>query len=114
MFRLESLHEAGVGILRVHGNLDHGTVRRVEEAVQHLVEGQDPPRLLIDLTRSPMVDSAGLGVLVKSHKRCAERGGTLKIAGVNDKIAKLLGVTHLTGLFEIYSDAAEGVASFRQ
>lgn len=111
-FRLETMIEAGIPVIRVNGNLDFASVRRLEETVQQLLLAEDTSNLLIDLSGSPMVDSAGLGALVKSHKTCQERGGTMKIAGVNDKVAKLLGVTHLTHLFEMYDSWPAGVASF--
>lgn len=104
--------EAGIPVIRVNGNLDFASVRRLEETVQQLLIAEEASNLLIDLSGSPMVDSAGLGALVKSHKTCQLRGGTMKIAGVNEKVAKLLGVTHLTHLFEMYDTSADGVASF--
>lgn len=104
--------EAGIPVIRVNGNLDFASVRRLEETVQQLLLAEKAANLLIDLSAAPMIDSAGLGALVKSHKTCQERGGTMKIAGVNDKVAKLLGVTHLTHLFEMYDTSAAGVASF--
>jgi len=111
-FRLETTVDAGIPVIRVHGMLDFASVARMEESVSQVLTAYQPPNLVIDLTASPMIDSAGLGVLVKTFKSVQERGGTMKIAGVNEKVAKLLGVTHLTGLFEMYPSAAEGVASF--
>ena len=112
MFRLETSDNGEVPVIQVFGNLDYSSVRRMEETVLALLTASPEPDLLIDLSHSQLIDSAGLGILVKSHKTCQARGGRLKISGVNDKIAKLLGVTHLTGIFEIYNDLASGVASF--
>ena len=114
MFRLETSTQHGVPVIQIFGNLDFGSARRLEETIQRLAQENVRPDLLIDLAHSQMVDSAGLGILVKSHRACLERGGTLKLTGINDKIAKLLGVTHLNGLFEIYEDLASGVAAFAQ
>ena len=114
MFRVESLTSAGVPVIAVHGPLDYASVRHLEEAVMQLMADSSNSDVLIDLTHTNMVDSAGLGTLVKAHKACVDRGGILKISGVNDKIAKLLGVTHLTGLFGIYDNLESGVASFPQ
>ena len=112
MFRLETSDSPDTPVIQVHGPLDYASVGRMDEAVIALLERSRSAHLLIDLTHSQLVDSAGLGILVKCHKSCEARGGRLKVSGANDKIAKLLGVTHLSGVFEIYDDLASGVASF--
>ncbi|MEO7992925.1 MAG: STAS domain-containing protein [bacterium] len=112
MFQLDTRQVHGVPVIRVRGNLDFGVRQQLEEAVERSLTEVPDGWLLIDFAESPMVDSAGLGLLVKTHRLCAARGGQLRLSGINDRIAKLLGVTHLTGLFAIDESVAAGLRAF--
>lgn len=47
-------------------------------------------QVLIDLARSPMVDSSGIGWLIAANKRCRERGGRLVIHSYTPVVANTL------------------------
>src|SRR5207302_10457117 len=42
--------------------------------------------LIIDLSETPYMDSAGLGLIMNSHVSAMDRGGKLLLAGVNDRV----------------------------
>ena len=63
-------------------------------------------RLVIDLTRTRHVDSAGLGALMLIQRRAAERRQTVTLRNVSDEIRFLLVLTKLDDLFQWESAVA--------
>jgi len=77
-----------------------------------IAEGQ--PRIVIDLQSIPLIDSAGLELLLDVYDQCARRGGALCLAGPNDLCHDILRITGVAERSEIYEDALSAVGSFIQ
>jgi anti-anti-sigma factor len=60
-------------------------------------------RLVIDLTHTRVVDSAGLGALMLIQRRAAERRQLVVLRNPNEEIRFLLVLTKLSDLFQIES-----------
>lgn len=60
-------------------------------------------RLVIDLTGTRTVDSAGLGVLMLVHRHASERRIPVVLRNPNDELRFLLTLTRLDDLFTIQS-----------
>ena len=58
------------------------------------------------------VDSAGLGELVQAYSAARNRGGTVKMLHVTDRMNDLLVVTKLLTVFECFDSEADAVESF--
>ena len=43
-------------------------------------------KILLNLTEVPIIDSMGIGEIVRAFKRVQEAGGTLKVVGVTDRV----------------------------
>ena len=57
--------------------------------------------LVIDLTGTRTVDSAGLGVLMLIHRHAADRRLSVVLKHPNDELRFLLALTKLDALFEV-------------
>lgn len=101
-----------VGIVDVRGPiiLGEGNVR-LRSAIAELLE-KGCFKLLLNLAEVSYVDSSGLGEMVKALTTARSRGGQLKIASLNKRLADLLRVTHLESVFDIASDEAGALAAF--
>jgi anti-anti-sigma factor len=75
-------------------------------AVQVLDALPDAGQLIIDLSRTRQVDSAGLGVLMLIQRRAAERRQTVVLRNPNDELRFLLVVTKLVDLFQLEAGVA--------
>ena len=73
--------------------------RTATQSLDELPEGTG--RLVIDLTGTRAVDSAGLGTLMLIQRRAADRRQTVCLRGVNDELRFLLVLTKLDDLFEL-------------
>jgi anti-anti-sigma factor len=63
--------------------------------------GEGAGRLVIDLSGTRSVDSAGLGALMLIQRKAAERRLTVCLRGANEELRFLLVLTKLDDLFEL-------------
>jgi anti-sigma B factor antagonist len=90
------LEECGAyTICRPVGELDAYTVGQFREALADLASR---PKLLIDMSEVPFVDSAGLGALIGGIRRAREVGGDVAVACNRPTLVRLL---HTTGFDRI-------------
>lgn len=88
---------------------------RLEDLGTYLTDLLDRGQLkiVLDLSRVSFIDSAGLGELVACKKRTAERRRDIKLLRPVGQVHKLLVMTLLTRLFEVYQDEEAAVGSFQ-
>ena len=67
--------------------------------------------LVVDFSRSPYIDSSGLGALVSLGKRMREAGGELRLAGLNEDLRTLFELTRLDALFPIFASRADALVA---
>jgi anti-sigma B factor antagonist len=68
--------------------------------------------ILLNLSKVPYVDSAGLGEIVRCFTATRKGGGTLRLLAPNQRIIDLLNITKLINVFDWYKDEASALASF--
>lgn len=93
--------------------LNHENVQALSGVLEECCR-QGQPRIVIDLERIPLIDSAGLELLLDVRDRCLQRGGLLKLAAPNALCRDILLVTGVTEQIEVLSDAVTAVGSFAQ
>src|SRR5260370_3363041 len=81
----------GIRILRLDGPL---TLRALVEFQSIVREGEDPITI-VNLTKVPFMDSAGLGALMGVHTACQKLGRKYAIVGASDRVRNLFGVAGL-------------------
>lgn len=75
--------------------------RAAVELLEQLAHGSG--RLVLDLSGTRQVDSAGLGALMLIQRKAAERRQTVCLRGANEELRFLLVLTKLDDLFELES-----------
>ena len=93
MFEIEFGDE---GIVVVDGRLDAAQAVKAQIFLDQ-VEGQ----CILDLTKLEYISSAGLGVLLKTHKRLMGSGSGVKLINVNHHIHDIFRYSGFDKLFEI-------------
>lgn len=76
-----------------------GFRRTAAELLQQLPEGAG--RLILDLSATRAVDSAGLGALMLIQRKAAERRQVVCLRGASEELRFLLVLTKLDDLFEL-------------
>ena len=102
------LHE-GTTILVLQGPL---TLQNSFDFQRDLAQ-QKPPVLIIDLTESPYMDSAGLGLLMNCYVSAEKNSRKVLLAGANQRINALLEMTKVDLILKNYATAADAEASVR-
>jgi len=99
----------GVTILLLKGPL---TLQNTFDFQQELAQHK-PAVLIIDLSESPYMDSAGLGLLMNCYVSAEKNGRTLLLAGAGERIQALLQMTKVHLILKNYPTAADAEASIR-
>ena len=102
-----------VTILQIKGQLilDDGDIP-LRKDVDALVE-HGHVNLVFDMHEVSRVDSAGIGTLVRSYMATHRRGGDLKLLHVPPRANRLLAMTNLSSVFEMYDSETAVVESFQ-
>jgi anti-anti-sigma factor len=95
VLEIHVVDNGGYTLCRPIGELDAYTVGQFRES---LVELASHPRLLIDLSEVPFMDSAGLGALIGGIRRAREAEGDVSVACSRPTLTRLL---HTTGFDRI-------------
>jgi anti-anti-sigma factor len=69
-------------------------------------EESGPNVIVVDLAGATLLDSIALGVLVAAHGRLAKRGIPLKLVFTNHLVRRVLTITGLDRVFDIYPSSA--------
>ena len=82
--------------IAVEGRLDAAQAVKAQEFLDQVVG-----RCTLDLAKLEYVSSAGLGVLLKTHKRLMGSGNGIKLINVNNHILDIFRYSGFDRLFEI-------------
>ncbi|HTS62352.1 MAG TPA: STAS domain-containing protein [Candidatus Acidoferrales bacterium] len=103
---------AGVTIVDVSGRMVAGSDGQKLAAALMDTFNKGHQWLLLNCADLAFVDSSGLGDLVAAHASIVRRGGVTRLLGPGQTLIHLLARTRLDGLFDVYEDEQEAVASF--
>jgi anti-anti-sigma factor len=97
---------AGLQILVLKGAFTSGASAIFVDAVA----AADAPRLILDLTDVPMVDSMAVGALVRAFVSCHKTGRKLALVGLNHRVHNVLHLTGIAPLFDTYESLSAAEA----
>lgn len=104
--------ENGVHVIHLRGDLKLGEpVDGLRQACLDLMNEGDT-RLVVNLSEVPMIDSSGIGVLVRTLTQAKQHGGTLKLVNPSKFALQTLKIVGLLSLFELFDDDTKAIQSF--
>jgi anti-sigma B factor antagonist len=98
---IEVLRERGDTILAVRGDVDMATAPFLWERVEQVLP--DSERVIVDLRDVDFLDSSGLSVFVRAHRRLCHAGGALVLRSPNPRVRQVLDLTGLDQVLTIES-----------
>ena len=101
-------HE-GTTILKLEGPLKLATIF----AFQGEFRAMTPKVLIVDLSDSPYMDSAGLGLLMNYYVSAGNHGRKILLACVNERIHALLQLTKVDEILKSYPTVEAAEASLQ-
>lgn len=109
---IEVRTQSQVKIIKLRGRLGSGeSLDRANETLTDLL-GAGDARLLLDLQDVSMIDSSGIGLLVRHLTTAKQRGGSLKLLNPSKFAVQTLKLVRVLNLFEVFEDQQQAVASF--
>lgn len=102
--------EDGIAILKIQGEFWESEWSLHEQIKRQLEE--DYHKIVVDFSHSERMNSQGIGVVVASLTSVQDAGGSMKIAGANEKILEVLKLLQLYTVLDTYSTVEEAVAAF--
>ena len=76
------------------------------------LESRDRKKVIVDLDGTESIDSVGLETLLDVQDILREQGGDLRIATTNYANRKILEVTRLDSMLEVFDSVIEAVKSY--
>jgi anti-sigma B factor antagonist len=101
--------EPDITVLACAGKFTLGTRLKQTEALGDSLIADGTRKLVLDLTHTEMVDSAGLGVIMHMSASLEQAGGVFRICGANERVLHLLGITHTDALLAHDGDLESSV-----
>ena len=89
-------------------NKEHGSVRR---RISELLD-RGHLRLLLNLSQVPYMNSWGVGELATSFVSARNRHGKLKVAASQSRVTRMLEISKLDTVIEVFDTEAEALNSF--
>ncbi len=98
-------------VLVLNGRLDAASAKELKNRVSHLVQ-ENRVKLIVDMENVDFIDSSGLGSLVSSLRVVNERGGDVKVVGLQKQVRSIFELTRLHRIFGIFDDVEAATKSF--
>ena len=94
-------------VIYVSGQLDSSNCIEVHDAIIEQVEN-NKINILLNFKQLSFLDSACLGMLIRSLEKVREKGGSIVVVG-NKFVQRVLSVTGLVYLFDLFTDEKEAL-----
>jgi RNA polymerase sigma-B factor len=96
-----AVHRAdGALVVEVKGEVDRDTAERLRMSLRHAVTKAAPDGLVVDLGGVPLVDAAGVAVLLDAASAASVAGITMAVRSAQPYVARILAVSGLGPLLE--------------
>lgn len=97
-------------VLHIHGRLTMEQVGSFSESVEEALGG-NAPRLVVNLTACPFIDSAGIAALVTALGRARKAGRELILVGLAPQVVSALTMARLVNAFPVCNTLEEALSA---
>ncbi len=106
--QITEAHEGDILVLKPEGDIDLHHSPKLRALLQGKVK-EKCPKLLVDFSAVPYIDSSGLATLVEYFQGSRSYSGKLALAGLNPRVRSVFDLVRLTEIFSIHDsiDAAK-------
>ncbi|MCZ6767540.1 MAG: STAS domain-containing protein [bacterium] len=101
----------GISVVKVNGYLDTTTATELEEALFGLLK-KESYRIVVDLSDTTYISSAGWGIFIGEIKEIRNRGGDLKLAGMNGDVFEVFQLLEFQSILNAHDTTEEARLAF--
>lgn len=109
----EHIRQGAVDVIRGAQPLNIQTVAEFSSLLEPCVR-QRQPRIVLEMSGIPLIDSRGMEVLVDLQRQCMSRGGCIKLASLSTLCRDILRATNVIVLFDVFDNSITAAGSFAQ
>jgi anti-sigma B factor antagonist len=99
-------------VVKLRGTLRLGVGADSLKALLDELLAANDTHVVLNLAEVPMMDSSGIGVLVRGLTSMKERGGAIRLVQPSKMVIQTLKLVAVLGLFEIFENEEDAVKSF--
>ena len=100
-----------VTVVELQGELNDDFTELFQNTITGIVAARKRG-IVLDMSDVGFIDSEGLERLLWAKDYCGENNCQLRLAGLDETLAKILEITRLESEFERYAELSEAVKSF--
>jgi anti-sigma B factor antagonist len=93
--------------------VDGAVIEQCYREIVDILDKTEESNVLLHFGLVRFMSSAALGMLVRVKKKCKEFEITLKLCNISPDIGQVFKITGLNKVFDIHTDAANAMASFK-
>jgi anti-sigma B factor antagonist len=109
--KLDITERDGVAVVEsVPKKLDYTVCNDFQRQIIPSLE-QGANKLLVDLSQTAFLDSCAIGTLITLRNRLLKTKGVIALCGITPQVAKIIKITDLHKVFEIYDDKEQALAA---
>lgn len=86
----------------VPAELDHHNAEKIRAGADQIIERRLISKLVFDFEKTSFMDSSGIGAIMGRYKNIRLMGGTVIAINVNQRVRKILTLSGIYKLIEIY------------
>ena len=101
-------------VVSLSGELDHHTAKEVKNLIEEVVKNRGVKNLVFDFTNLTFMDSSGIGVVIGRYKLIHSIGGKLAIAGAQKNVSKLLYMSGINKIIELFDCADDAIKNLQE
>jgi RNA polymerase sigma-B factor len=99
--QVTATRSGGALVVAVRGEVDRDTADRLRIALRHAVSTAGGDRLVVDLAAVPLMDAAGVAVLIDAASAASIAEVPLALRGTQPYVARILAVSGLASLLDV-------------
>jgi anti-anti-sigma factor len=103
----------GVCVISIKGDLAGDDVTSTSKTAEDMIDHRQIVDFVVDLEKTPFIDSAGLEALLWVKRKCEDVFGQLKLAGADENVKRILEVTRLSHRFQCVTDVPTALKTMR-
>jgi anti-anti-sigma factor len=96
----------------LHNEVNYATYPDLKKLFSKIIS-DNKRKLLVDLNNVAFIDSSGLGAIASAHIKLNSMDGILKLINKKDDIRKILDITGLSKVIEIFPDLDTAIESIK-
>jgi anti-sigma B factor antagonist len=109
---IEVRTQGTVKVIKLKGRLILGEPADKLSATFTDLLGAGESRFVLDLEEVPMIDSSGIGLLVRFLTAAKQKGGSIKLLNPSKFAVQTMKLVRVLNIFDVYDDPQAAVASY--